>query len=119
MLRLPPRSPRTVPLLPYTTLFRALPADRDGAERRALIDALAALGRPVSVADERAQARELPPERQIAVAMARGDAALASWRDLPALAATWWLALSAERSGGSSLLAIAADRKSTRLNSSH
>src|SRR3546814_17545606 len=40
--------------------------------------------------------------------MARGDAALASWRDLPALAATWWLALSAERSGGSSLLAIAA-----------
>src|SRR3546814_11188264 len=43
-----------------------LPADLDAAERRALIDALAALGRPVSVADERAQARELPPELKVA-----------------------------------------------------
>src|SRR3546814_724817 len=54
-----------------------LPADLGAAERRALVDALVASGLPISVADEGAQVRELPPEGRVTMAMARWDAALA------------------------------------------
>src|SRR3546814_17432722 len=45
-----------------------LPADLDAAERRALTDALAAPGRPVSVAVERSHARGLAPAPQVRAA---------------------------------------------------
>src|SRR3546814_9577384 len=46
-----------------------LPADLGAAERRALVDALVASGLPISVIDEGAQVRELPPEGRVTMAM--------------------------------------------------
>ena len=83
-----------------------LPADMAAEERQALVEALAALDQPVTVDGAASAAGTLPPEGQVTVAMARWDAALASWRDLPALVETWWLGLSGERSGGASLLVL-------------
>lgn len=85
-----------------------LPAELGAAERRALVDALAAMGRPVSVANENAQSRELPPERRVTLAMARWDAALASWRDMPDLASRWWQSLSDRPGSRDVLLMLAA-----------
>lgn len=85
-----------------------LPAELDAADRRALVDALAAVGRPVSVVNEDAQSQELPPERRVTVAMARWDAALASWRDLPDLASRWWQSLSDQPDSRATLLVLAA-----------
>jgi small-conductance mechanosensitive channel len=84
-----------------------LPADLDSEERRSLVEALADLERPVRVG-EATTIRDLPPEDQVTVAMARWDAALASWRDLPGLVTAWWFGLAAERSGGSSILVVVA-----------
>src|SRR5690606_33101343 len=83
-------------------------AELGAAERRALVDALAAMGRPVSVANENAQSRELPPERRVTLAMARWDAALASWRDMPDLASRWWQSLSDRPGSRDVLLMLAA-----------
>lgn len=85
-----------------------LPADMDGEDRRALTDALAALDRPVAIADTGQVPEVLTAESQVTVAMGRWDSALASWRDLPELMATWWRGLSAENDGAGSLLAVAA-----------
>ncbi|WP_340119804.1 mechanosensitive ion channel domain-containing protein [Pelagibius sp. 7325] len=85
-----------------------LPAEMDSNDRQALIEALAALERPVAIADTDQATDALTAESQVAVAMGRWDAALASWRDLPELIATWWRGLSAEQTGTGSLLVIAA-----------
>ena len=85
-----------------------LPSDLSAEERKALIEALAALQRPVSLDQPAAASTGLPPETQVTVAMARWDAALASWRDLPGLVAAWWRGLSAEPGAGATLLVLAA-----------
>src|SRR3712207_9280964 len=95
MIRRPPRST----LFPYTTLFRSRRGRRVGARRRPA-------------------ARRVP---RGAARRARGGAA--HLPELPALrppdAARRALAVRAARRRGDAGAAVEADRKSTRLNSSH
>src|SRR3546814_19657307 len=97
MLRLPPRSTRTDTLVPYTTLFRSF--------AEVLTERIRTLGHqqdhpaPLPVAERRAPAR----------------AALAIDTDQPIER----IAVAASTGGIPAFTNFLADRKSTRLNSSH
>src|SRR3546814_9988827 len=112
MIRRPPRSTRTDTLFPYTTLVRSLRAGgpqsrlHPGARRRAAL---------------RHADPDLQFRRRLALRRARSAAASAMKSTLP-----WSLRLSLLALAGVVVLVIAgpwfspyADRKSTRLNSSH
>lgn len=84
-----------------------LPATLNADERQVLMEALSALDRSATIADAGADGAP-PAERRVTTAMARWDAALASWRDFPGLVSAWWLGLTAEGSSGAGFLVVAA-----------
>src|SRR3546814_5290604 len=99
MLRRPPRSTRTAPLFPYTTLFRSLDQDRLAAR---LVEEQGELG---------------------AVALDRGRAVGASLvavaEELDAVGLARELHREMDMPPPRPAVDLSADRKSTRLNSSH
>src|SRR3546814_13200009 len=99
MIRRPPRSTRTDTLFPYTTLFRSPDLrDRGGCEGQSAVPAI--LSAVAAVHDAAAGGA-------VDRAPAAGEAAGA---EQP---------LAAPGRGGGARRALARDRKSTRLNSSH
>src|SRR3546814_7483507 len=111
MLPLPPRSTRTDTLLPYTTLFRSLPRMRGTATATFFLATTLvglALG-PYMAGQVSAITHSLSPGvlSTLAIVPAGLIALLIAYRSVPAAADS-----AIER-------ARAADRKSTRLDSSH
>src|SRR5207248_10006251 len=93
-----PRAPRTS-LFPYTTLFRSRGASRSRGRRSAVPRALRASVSGYGVAHRRCDSTALARHAAVGSAVARGGGS--------------------RLHGGGSLLRREADRKSTRLNSSH
>lgn len=85
-----------------------LPPDLTSEERQALLEALAALGRPLAAREAAPEDTSAASESQVALAMGRLDAALASWDNLPALASRWWQSLSDQPGSRGSPLVVAA-----------
>src|SRR3546814_20436131 len=81
MIRLPPSSPRTYPLLPYTTLFRSHVLGFDhapsvhAARRHAALPG-ARLSWPDLLVDRRGEASQPAPGRQATRAINRTDAGI-------------------------------------------
>src|SRR3546814_5190266 len=122
MIRRPPRSTRTDTLFPYTTLFRSLAVSLSAASAipaaTAAISAATAAAarlrdrnhRAVVVLEADIDAHAFPePEGQVGDAQALGHFLVEALLDL--------LCLTLVRFGGKA--GVRADRKSTRLNSSH
>src|SRR3546814_1164981 len=111
MIRRPPRSTRTDTLFPYTTLFRsedllALAIAVEGLSDHPLAQAIVKDGR------ERLGGRELPTATDLKSLTGRGVTAIVDGE-------TVWIG-KAEMFGVEGIPTLnAADRKSTRLNSSH
>src|SRR3546814_15892124 len=98
MIRRPPRSRRTDPLFPYTTLFRSRAASQPG-----LCDH----------EDSSEALHENPSPRAVSLAFSASLGSDDIHVSRPLMASTAWRQLSGLRLQNSS------DRKSTRLNSSH
>src|SRR3546814_3627516 len=121
MIRRPPRSTRTDTLWPYTTLFRS--TDRNAAIR-AKVTLLKSLPRTTATVDagvpleqfigQSAGEAGLTLERAQAQGADRIDMAMASVRPVALL--SWLAALEGQ---GIRVETMSADRKGTRLNSSH
>src|SRR3546814_5674288 len=122
MIRRPPRSTRTDTLFPYTTLFRSRQARRPAWQRPACArgggdGSSSAAEQLVDARDQRALVRRLDDVVARALAHAPGLVGLHALgaddqhRDVAGGA------VARQRAGG--LETVHADRKSTRLNSSH
>src|SRR3546814_6912165 len=118
MIRQPPRSTRTDPLVPYTTLFRSLSADTAALARQARLVRMARDTTPPLVVQTRVatdrDATELnicTPDHPGLFSRIAGAIALAGGNIVDARIFTL--------SSGIALDTFWIDRKSTRLNSSH
>src|SRR3546814_15029682 len=106
MIRRPPRSTRTDTLFPYTTLFRSLYFDSAGRNR---VD---------RERGDRGAAVDQQPSRYAVDRRARPEMAVGRHPDAH-LVAHHLLIADIEQFGDAREIRVEADRKSTRLNSSH
>src|SRR3546814_9280818 len=126
MIRRPPRTTRTDTLLPYTTLFRSL-AERMASARslaagnpRILVTALEGVLGSTYTADTLATlTRLLPRVRFVWLMGADNLIQVHQWQDWPQIFNSLPVAVFDRPTYSLGALSSKADRKSTRLNSSH